>query len=349
MDAAAFYGTADFTNHARQRIRLDDESAERMLTRIADGNTSDIDLSDDDEEEMRPSQHAAATDTDGGAGPSGAAQNLLPSQDQDDQHEVVGQQKRPLLWVTSEFEPPDTTFCPEARDVSAMREPCEYFFKYFTDELFQEIARCTNIYALQTSGGELGTTPEEIKTFFGMLMIMGILKFPRIRMYWSAATQIPNVSQAMSVNRFFRLRSALHATEPDPGHTGTDKFWKAPASVSNVHGGPASPFHQERARSALKRDGLFKPGSRESRARRGSPSVRHSLRRRPCGGGTISHASAAPSPVFSAFRAAKQTSAHTAFAKSGRPVVIRGGTAPRLPRRRYTPTATLAARSRDRY
>ncbi|KAH6936079.1 hypothetical protein HPB50_013091 [Hyalomma asiaticum] len=123
MDVAAFYGTADFTNHARQRIRLDDESAERMLTRIADGNTSDIDLSDDDEEEMRPSQHAAATDTDGGVGPSGAAQNLLPSQDQDDQHEVVGQQKRPLLWVTSEFEPPDTTFCPEVRDVSAMREP----------------------------------------------------------------------------------------------------------------------------------------------------------------------------------------------------------------------------------
>nr|XP_037291484.1 uncharacterized protein LOC119187473 [Rhipicephalus microplus] len=129
MDAAAFYGTADFTNHARQRIRLDDESAERMLSRIADGNSSDIDLSDDDEEEVRPSQHAAATDTDGGAGPSAAAQDLLTSQDQDDQHEVVGQlKKRPQLWVTSEFEPPDTTFCPEARDVSGMREPCEYYF-----------------------------------------------------------------------------------------------------------------------------------------------------------------------------------------------------------------------------
>lgn len=153
--------------------------------------------------------------------------SLPPPLDHGDQHEVVGQQKkRPVLWVTSEFEPPDTTFRPTARDVSAIMEPCEYFFKYFTDELFEEIARCTNIYALQTSGGILGTTPEEIKTFFGMLMIMGTLKFPRIRMYWSSATQIPSVSEAMGVNRFFRLRSALHVTEPDPGHTGTDKFWK---------------------------------------------------------------------------------------------------------------------------
>ncbi|KAL3219342.1 hypothetical protein MRX96_030487 [Rhipicephalus microplus] len=59
-----------------------------------------------------------------------------------------------------------------------------------------------------------------------MLMIMGTLKFPRIRMYWNPATQIQSVSEAMSVNRFFRLRSALHVTEPDANHTGTDKFWK---------------------------------------------------------------------------------------------------------------------------
>ncbi|XP_065289748.1 piggyBac transposable element-derived protein 3-like [Dermacentor albipictus] len=224
MDAAAFYGNADLRNHGRQRRRLDDDSAESLLSRIGDGNTSDIGLSDDEEEEGHPNQSAAVTDNE--ACPSGAAERLDPLLDHDEQQKYAGRQKRKAVWTSAEFEPPDTTFHSAGRDVSAVIEPCEYFFRYFTEELFEEIARCTNIYALQTSGAILGTTPEEIKTFFGMLLIMGTLKFPRIRMYWSPATQIPSVSGAMSVNRFFRLRSALHVTEPDPDHTGTDKFWK---------------------------------------------------------------------------------------------------------------------------
>lgn len=58
------------------------------------------------------------------------------------------------------------------------------------------------------------------------MMIMGTPKFPRIRMYWQPATQIPSVSEAMGVNRFFKLRSALHGTETSSPRALTDKFWK---------------------------------------------------------------------------------------------------------------------------
>ncbi|KAH9374626.1 hypothetical protein HPB48_014673 [Haemaphysalis longicornis] len=226
MDAATLYGDADLRNHARNRGRLASERAERLLSRIADGNTSDIGLSDDDdEEEGHTNQLAGSAARD--AHPSGVANGLPLQPNSDDQAEAVGQQKRKAVWTTTEFDRPDTTFHRSSdNDVNLVSEPPEYFFRCITDDIFEEIARCTNIYSLQTSGAILGTTPEEVKTFFRMLIIMGTLKFPRIRMYWNPATQIPSVSEAMSVNRFFRLRSALHVTEPDANHSGTDKFWK---------------------------------------------------------------------------------------------------------------------------
>ncbi|XP_037275023.2 piggyBac transposable element-derived protein 3 [Rhipicephalus microplus] len=219
MDATTFYGDTDLRNHATNRGRLDSERAERLLSGIADGNTSDIGLSDDDdEEEGHTSQLAGTTGSD--AHPSGLVNS-------DEQAEVINRQKRKVVWTTAEFDRPPTTFHRSSdTDVNLVSEPLEYFLRYITDDIFEEIARCTNIYSLQTGGAILGTTPEEVKTFFGMLMIMGTLKFPRIRMYWNPATQIQSVSEAMSVNRFFRLRSALHVTEPDANHTGTDKFWK---------------------------------------------------------------------------------------------------------------------------
>lgn len=68
----------------------------------------------------------------------------------------------------------------------------------------------------------------EIKVFFGILMYMGVLKFPRVRMYWQGGTRIPAIADSMPVNRFFKLRSALHITDQnmprDP--SSSDKFWK---------------------------------------------------------------------------------------------------------------------------
>lgn len=67
-----------------------------------------------------------------------------------------------------EFDSPDTTFDRSSDyDVNLVSEPPDYFCRYFTDDIVEEIACCTNVYALQASGAILGTMPEEVKTFLG--------------------------------------------------------------------------------------------------------------------------------------------------------------------------------------
>ncbi|KAL3219344.1 hypothetical protein MRX96_030488 [Rhipicephalus microplus] len=98
MDATTFYGDTDLRNHATNRGRLDSERAERLLSGIADGNTSDIGLSDDDdEEEGHTSQLAGTTGSD--AHPSGLVNS-------DEQAEVINRQKRKVVWTTAEFDRP---------------------------------------------------------------------------------------------------------------------------------------------------------------------------------------------------------------------------------------------------
>ncbi|KAG0442393.1 hypothetical protein HPB47_015723 [Ixodes persulcatus] len=223
MDASTFHGDADIRNHARNRRRVDNATAQRLLMQIADGNASDVGLSDDEEGEPQP--HRSVNPQDNEAGPSGL-QQPAPAPEENDEAEEARNRKVRTVWTSRDFEPPDTTFDDIHMTLEEVAEPWEYFQRYFPDSLFEEFARCTNIYELQTSGTNLGTTPEEIKTFFGMMMIMGTLKFPRIRMYWQPATQIPSVSEAMGVNRFFKLRSALHVTETSSPRAPTDKFWK---------------------------------------------------------------------------------------------------------------------------
>jgi len=64
--------------------------------------------------------------------------------------------------------------------------PMEYFKKYFPEELYERAALCTNQYYMENTGKILKTSSIEIKQFFGIHIIIGCVKFPRLRMYWSA-------------------------------------------------------------------------------------------------------------------------------------------------------------------
>lgn len=118
-----------------------------------------------------------------------------------------------------------------------MSGPPAYFLRYFIDDLLEQIASRTNIYALQTPGAILRTMPQEIKTFFGMLMIMGTLEFSSIRIYWNPVAQIPGVSEASSVKRFFRLWSAPRVRGAETNDRATNKFWKVQPLLDAVRKG----------------------------------------------------------------------------------------------------------------
>lgn len=44
----------------------------------------------------------------------------------------------------------------------------------------------------------------------GIHIAVGILKLPRVRLYWSRMFRIELIAQAMTRNRFFELRSYVH-------------------------------------------------------------------------------------------------------------------------------------------
>ncbi|KAL3259420.1 hypothetical protein MRX96_002066 [Rhipicephalus microplus] len=201
MDASTFCGGTRVQDHALRRQKVDDETAEDVLNKIANGDVSDGDFSDDEKEEENEENIPAN-------GQVSASISLRSS----------GPKK--------EFAPRDVECDYNPETASAPEQPLVYFSKYFTDDLFQDFAEFTNRYVLQRDGTVLATTKEEIKVFFGILMLMGVLKYPRVRMYWQAATRIPAIADAMGVKRFFKIRGALHITdanaERDPNSL--DKF-----------------------------------------------------------------------------------------------------------------------------
>lgn len=143
--------------------------------------------------------------------------------------------KKTLKWVKKIFTPGDLPWIQSPKKNQVLAEPIQYFMKYAPDSAFGRLAECSNLYYLRTTGAELGTTPQELRVFFGIMMYMAVLKFPRIRMYWQKRTRIAVIADAMNVNRFFKLRAAVHITDGSgPAPNNTDKFRKERCLQLNV-------------------------------------------------------------------------------------------------------------------
>lgn len=86
-------------------------------------------------------------------------------------------------WRIRPFEDKDHSgYAP--RPIATSVTPLEYFKTYFDDKFFENAAICTNIYYLTKTGKVINTTAAEFKRFFGVLLVMGCVSYPRIHMYW---------------------------------------------------------------------------------------------------------------------------------------------------------------------
>ncbi|CAK6983472.1 PREDICTED: piggyBac transposable element-derived protein 2-like [Scomber scombrus] len=86
-------------------------------------------------------------------------------------------------------------------------EPVDFFRHLFPLDLIDEIVHNTNMYALQKGKENLGVTSEEMQIFLGINMVMGYIRYPRARMYWSSedGLRLGLIADAMSVNRFEQI------------------------------------------------------------------------------------------------------------------------------------------------
>uniref|UniRef100_A0A3Q3J369 PiggyBac transposable element-derived protein domain-containing protein n=1 Tax=Monopterus albus TaxID=43700 RepID=A0A3Q3J369_MONAL len=92
------------------------------------------------------------------------------------------------------------------------RDPVDFFRHLFPADLIDDIVHNTNLYALQKGRENLAVTREEMQIFLGINMVMGYIRYPRARMYWSSedGLHLRLIANAMSVNRYDQILGYLH-------------------------------------------------------------------------------------------------------------------------------------------
>ena len=134
-----------------------------------------------------------------------AVPQYTPLVSQSEPHEAAG---LPQEWCTSEV---------------------GVFKQLFTREIWESLCDNTNAYYLRQSMTESGpaagttviprswkpTTVGELKVWVGLLLCMGVVRFPAITDYWRDYWKL-NPMSAMSLNRFQQIKRYLHVSPPVP-------------------------------------------------------------------------------------------------------------------------------------
>ena len=102
----------------------------------------------------------------------------------------------------------------------------EYFTMFFPESLLHMIVDNTNLYSVQKNTKSVKTSVEEIKTYIGMQILMGVIKLPSYCNYWSVALRYPAIADVMSRNHFETLSRYLHFVHNDSAHDVSDNYLK---------------------------------------------------------------------------------------------------------------------------
>ena len=97
---------------------------------------------------------------------------------------------------------------------------------FFQEDVLERIVEMTNLYSVQKTGNSVKTTADKITTYIGMHILMGIVPFPSYRHYWSKDLRYAQVADAMSLNRFEKLRRFLHFVDNNDQEGSDDKLFK---------------------------------------------------------------------------------------------------------------------------
>jgi len=150
------------------------------------------------------------------------------------------QPQTPIIVTTTSWAPvpfngiqlPDQQYGPH--DFKVIESASSYIKKYLPDSHFDEAALFTNMYAMSKLGKELKTCANEIKVLYGAHAMIGIIKYPRIHMYWQRGIQFDLIAQAITRDRFFLLRSCLHYVDINNRPPQADRFWKIKPIIDSV-------------------------------------------------------------------------------------------------------------------
>ncbi|KAK9736406.1 Transposase IS4 [Popillia japonica] len=117
------------------------------------------------------------------------------------------------------------------------KQPYDFFKLFVTDEIINDMVYQTNLYAEQvlketqkTKGHVkewVPTNNQEIETFFGVILWMGLMKLPRLKAYWSTNILYANkVKEVMPRNRFEQLLRMWHFNNNEDKEFANDRVRK---------------------------------------------------------------------------------------------------------------------------
>ncbi|CAH1991505.1 unnamed protein product [Acanthoscelides obtectus] len=82
-----------------------------------------------------------------------------------------------------------------------------------------------NIYSTLTTGRSIDTTANEIRSFVGIELIMGVVQMPAIEDYWAIETRYSIIADVMPVKRFKKLRRRIQFQDNNTDPQG-DRLFK---------------------------------------------------------------------------------------------------------------------------
>lgn len=101
----------------------------------------------------------------------------------------------------------------------------DFVNQYFPNEFYEEVAKYTNMYAVQRGVAFVPVDSTEVRSCFAIHQYMGALRYPRIPMYWRKGMAIPEIREEMTRDRFFNIRSHMHFVDETIVDK-IDKFYK---------------------------------------------------------------------------------------------------------------------------
>ena len=87
----------------------------------------------------------------------------------------------------------------------------QYFKKFWSNNIIENLATQTNIYSVQKSGKCIDTNAQEIEKFIGTQMLMSVMTLPSYELNWSKDLCVDCVANVMSLKRYELMRRYLHA------------------------------------------------------------------------------------------------------------------------------------------
>ncbi|KAF9422927.1 hypothetical protein HW555_001470 [Spodoptera exigua] len=111
-------------------------------------------------------------------------------------------------------------------------DPLNYFYLFFSEDIFTDLVEQTNLYSVQQTGKSIQVSEDEMRDFISMHIMMGIVEMPCYLDYWSNKFRYGQIADVMPLKRYQQIRRFLHFN--DNNLQDLDRYYKVRPIVEKI-------------------------------------------------------------------------------------------------------------------